>query len=670
MIKPLFIFLFALFFSIHSEAQIYSRLYSGKQEMFLEAESYHLFEEYKEALPLYLELLKDQPGNSFLNYRTGTCYLNMTGQKDNAIEFLEKAIEDIDTRNRKPTYRTTKAPADALFYLGNAYHINYQFDKALETYYRFKEEMDPLVYDIEVIEEYIKASKNAKESIMNPLFFNEENLGEKINSRFPEINPAVSGDEKMMVFTRKLPFYDALFFSEKTDKGQWSWPVEITAELGSDGDCYPASLSWDGSELYLYKSDDLVGNIYLSRFHDGKWTMIEKLNDNINTNYWESHACISSDGNTLYFTSNRPGGQGELDIYFSNRDSSGEWGRAVNIGPQINTPYNENTPFISENDSILYFSSFGHHNIGGYDVFSSSRLGNGNWSKPENAGYGINTPDDDIFYNQLMNGNFAYFSKSGNEGFGEADIYRYEIFSESNPRKFLVKGRMERTDGLQTSTDARVYLVEQVSGDTIHTIRPGQEAGDYEIMIEAGEWQMIFSEKGYDDVFNKIKLRPDSKDDEINVDVAMTGRRSGYEYAPLPGDNIFTFRYSGTKEEAPKDDALFELLPEDLDDTITVSTSNIGKESPGKKDTAFKASDKIAEPEEIVKAEETENAEKEGKNAKEKEKMDADEGIEIEEESSAKERDNPLFWILILAIILLAVFYFKKRNNRNNKKSV
>ncbi len=521
MIKILPFLLAGIFIARQAVAQVHSQLYTGKQEMFLEAESFHLFEEFNEALPLYLELLKDQPGNAFLNYRIGTCYLNIPGEKEMAIEYLEKAIEDLDNRDRRPTIRTTRAPLDALFFLANAYHINYQFEKALEMYKRFRENLDPSTYNIDIVDEHIQASVNAMKSIEDPVFFLEENLGERINTRFSETNPVVSGNKKFLVFTRMMQFYDGVFFSQKDENGEWSWPMEITAQIGSDGDCYPVSLSYDGKELYLYKSDDLVGNIYVSRFADEQWTPIRKLNDNINTRHWESHASISKDGNTLYFTSNRPGGYGGLDIYYSERESGGDWGPAVNIGPVINTPYNEDTPFITEDCRTIYFSSYGHHNIGGYDVFYSTRMDNGEWSPPLNVGYPISTPDDDLFFNPVKNGIYAYVSNFADDVFGGTDIYRYEIFSDSHPRKFLVKGIVERQDGLQTGVKARISVVDPLTGETRYSVRPHQITGEYEILVEAGDWELVFSDEGHKDLVKPLKLPLERKEPDITVDAML-----------------------------------------------------------------------------------------------------------------------------------------------------
>lgn len=136
---------------------------------------------------------------------------------------------------------------------------------------------------------------------------------------------------------------------------------------------YPTCLSSDGNCLLLSKDDDFNSEIYLSRKIDGEWQPAEKLGKNINTKYWENHACVSEDGSVLIFTSNKPGGYGGFDLYLSRWDeTTGDWGPAENMGPVINTPFNEETPFLVNNGKTIYFSSQGHETMGGYDVFTSS----------------------------------------------------------------------------------------------------------------------------------------------------------------------------------------------------------------------------------------------------------------------------------------------------------
>jgi hypothetical protein len=510
-------FRICLFLLVSSPIVLNAQLFKDSREMFLEAESYALFEEYNEALPLYLALFRENRDNDYLKYMLGICYLNTPGQKEKAIPYLEQAIENIDWKNRPATYRTSSAPPDALFYLAQAYHVNYQFQEALKYFNRFKNEANSKVFNLELVEEYITASKNALETIKSPLFFLINNLDEPLNSRFSEMNPVVSKNEEVIVFTRKLPFYDGVFFSRKINE-EWTEPMDITPMIGSDGDCYPVSLSHDGTELYLYKVDNYIGNIYTSNYINGEWTKVKKLNENINTKYWESHASVSSDGNTLYFTSNRPGGFGGLDIWVSERGPNGDWGPAKNIGKPVNSEFNEETPFITEDGNTLYYSSYGYYNIGGYDVFYSSKMGDGTWSVPLNAGYPISTPDDDLFFYPLLDGRYAYIARSNPDRVNAVtDLYRLEIFSETHPRKFRIYGTLGLADNVKVSPMSRVLIVDNTKGDTLFAAVPDSLSGQFDFELAQGDYKIVFTEEGFENKTVDLNLPVNNPESEIQL---------------------------------------------------------------------------------------------------------------------------------------------------------
>ncbi|KPK83840.1 MAG: hypothetical protein AMS27_11720 [Bacteroides sp. SM23_62_1] len=475
---------FLIFFNLYPQAE------PDYREMFLEAESNFLFEEYNEARPLYLRLITALPDNDNYNYKIGVCYLNDPYEKEKAIDYLEKAIQNINPEYKDNNFKETGAPLDALFYLGNAYRINDQIDKAIETYQKFKEQADPDVYDHELVDEQITACQNALDLKNRPIDLNMRNLGDRINTRFSDVNPVVSGDETKMVYIQKQQFYDAVFFSEIID-GQWSYPRLIIPELGVDEDAYPTGLSYDGSELLIYRSDNFIGDIYSSRLVDGFWTKLTKLNDNINTKYWESHACFSRTGDTLYFTSNRKGTYGGLDIYISVKDNLGEWGRPVNLGPTINSKYNEETPFITQDGKTLYFSSYGHYNMGGYDVFYSTLMEDNTWSTPINAGVPINTTDDDIFFQPIQSGIYGYFPRFFDEGFGRSDIYKIEIFTTSHPRKFRIRGLVSLPAETFLTKPITVKLIQRSSRDTVAVTQADLQTGEFYMDAPSGQYDLL-----------------------------------------------------------------------------------------------------------------------------------------------------------------------------------
>jgi hypothetical protein len=179
--------------------------------------------------------------------------------------------------------------------------------------------------------------------------------------------------------------------------------------------------------LLLSKDDDYNSDIFSSTYNGKTWSKTVKLNKNINTKYWESHGFISQDSDILIFSSDRPGGFGGLDLYISKK-IKGEWGPAANLGPEINTMFNEDRPFLINKGKTLFFSSQGHRNIGGYDIFRSDKEANGLWSKPENLGYPINTPDDNIFFMPTAEGKEGYYSIfKESDGFGKDDIFKITL---------------------------------------------------------------------------------------------------------------------------------------------------------------------------------------------------------------------------------------------------
>jgi len=409
--------------------ELFAQTKKELEETYKDANSYFYFEDYEEALALYLQVYKHQPENSNLNYKIGFCYLNIPGSKDKSIAFLKKAVSSTTKNYNAESIFETKAPIDAIFYLGNAYFVNNQIDNALAEYKRFSDlTKNKGQWNIEYLTHQINSAKNSITVQKTPINYLQVNLGENINDRFANYNPIISGDGKTLAFTTKRKFYQAVFVSTLGSNGEWGTPKNITLDLQVDGNCSTLSLSYDGNELYLFKDDNHDGNIYVSKLKNGKWSPMIKLNKNINSEYYETHACVSSDGKYLYFTSNRKGGYGDLDIYVSERSSGNDWGTPRNLGATINTDFNENTPFVSNDGTMLYFSSEGHNNIGGYDIFLSQINSNGEWSTPINMGYPINTTDDNLFYQPIGNGSKGLMAVFDSGGFGDQDICEVELF--------------------------------------------------------------------------------------------------------------------------------------------------------------------------------------------------------------------------------------------------
>jgi len=518
---------------------------SDLREMFVSAEGDILFEDYAEALPKYLSLLQIYPENYNLYFRIGQCYLNTPGEKDKSIPFLETAVQNIDSGYHKGKFRETGAPYDALYFLANAYRITNNFDKALETYDLFMKDVDTEMYDTALVRFQMLTCLNAREMMRKPVYVLEKNLGSTINDRFSEIDPVVSADERTLLFTRELQFYDAIFWSTKVD-GEWTEPVNLTPELGIDQDYYTASLSYDGRTLLLYRIDTYDGNIYSSRLEGDSWSKVEKLNSNINTKYWESHATLSRDGRKIYFTSNRKESMGGLDIFVSARDSTGDWGPAVNLGPEINTIYNEETPFLTNNDRTLFFSSRGHYNMGGYDVFRSDLDENGRWSTPVNVGYPLNTTDDDIFFTPVGKGNRGYYSRFTDDGYGRMDIFSCDIYSELNPRNFIVTGSALVSNLLdEFPQTVKITAVNKTDLSKVITALTNPVTGLFSFRLPQGTYSIRYDSEGARSLLQDIEMALDNTLDTVRLEPVLLEETDFSAYLRLLCDTLLNVTSPG-----------------------------------------------------------------------------------------------------------------------------
>jgi tetratricopeptide (TPR) repeat protein len=482
-----------LFFSFAATAQSNVEM----KKIFAEAESCNLFEEYELANPLYL--LLDNPENFNIQYKIGTCYLNIPGEKEKAIPYLESAVKHSSYDAKINSFKEKRAPLDAYFFLGKAYMINNELEKAVGTFNKFKTlaletKQKGGMKNLDYIDQQIQAVNIAISNRETPFRISKKRLGQEFSQGSINENPAVSFDGNTIVYTERRGILNAIMFSKKI-RGKWQPPVEITSQLKAGDDCSSCSLNSDGTILFLYKTDNFDGNIYSAEYSDGAWTPIKKLNKNINTKYYESHASVSADGKKLYFTSNRNGGLGGLDIYLSEKDASGDWGLATNLGSTVNTIYNEDTPFITINDSLLYFSSEGHKGMGGYDIFRSPGSGT-TWKSPENLGFPINSTDDDRFFQPFNNDENGFYSIT-------TDYKKKEIFyiTLTNPglnRIYELSGKYSLKDTVVTFDERNaIYLIDKVSGDTLETGYPDSKTGQYSFIVAPGKFHLVYTGPGY-----------------------------------------------------------------------------------------------------------------------------------------------------------------------------
>jgi tetratricopeptide (TPR) repeat protein len=403
----------------------YAQTLTDTRDNFNDAEYFFNRGDYKEAAYYYRLVLEKYPDHANFNFKLGECYLNIPGSELQAIECFKKAVIRTVPKNRyrKRDFNETNAPLHAWYYLGNAYRLNNQLGEALDAYTTFVN--SPFYYgnyNVNIVENEIKSCERAKIILDTPIEMNEVLLDSVVNTASSETYPVISTDGQTLIFVRSLTFYDAILLTSRVGES-WSQPVNLNPLVGSDGDFYPVCLSHDGNELYLVKKDEENSDLYVSYHKESSWSKAESLGRKINSTANETWACLSSDGKTLWFTSSKKRGTGGLDIYFSHRDDAGKWGKSKNAGNMINTEFDEESPFLANHDSTLFFSSKGHYSMGGLDIFYSDYNGK-SWADPINIGYPINNTSDNSGFMIIKDGRTGYYSRLNGSS---EDIYQVTL---------------------------------------------------------------------------------------------------------------------------------------------------------------------------------------------------------------------------------------------------
>ncbi len=387
-----------------------------------------------EALKHYERAQEFNPYSSVLNFKIGLCYLN-SNQKFKSLEYLKfahKVNPEVDENIE--------------FYLAQAHQLDGNFEEAEGLYRSFKDKIKPKdLVQRQFINKKIEECQTGAALKADPIRVWIYNLGDSINTEFPEFAPVISADNRGLFFTARRPdseggkkdktgfHYEDIYFAERQFGGKWGTAKNIGTPINTNSHDATVGLSPDGKSLLTYKGISANnGDILITKQNDdGTWQEPVSL-EGINTEYHESSASLSFDEKTLFFVSDRPEGYGQHDIYVSYWDEeTNDWGAPVNLGSTINTEYEEKGVFFHPDNRTLYFSSNGHKNIGGLDIFKTVYdAESGTWSEPENIGYPINTPDDDIYFVVTGNERYAYYSSYREDGLGEKDIYQITFLGD------------------------------------------------------------------------------------------------------------------------------------------------------------------------------------------------------------------------------------------------
>lgn len=472
-----------------------------------------------EAQEIFSDILEEFPEYLDANYYYAMSYYYPIQRNNMVIENKTYALRALEAFNRIhavcPTYRIVHN----LYAARLAYSME-NFSEAIKfAHVMINNPDDCKLEDLDHIEVLLRAAQFYNKILNNPVPFDPEPVY-GISTKHDEYLATISPDGEQFYFTRRMPYSDPnSYFSNKENKEFFSISNREKDGRFSKGEPLPSPFNQaenEGSPAINSTNDYLIFSrmlphkttitnscgasvnttypnydLYYSEYINGEWTEPQSLGPKINLpDYYESQPSLSSDGSTLFFVSDRPGGYGTnperstLDIWFSVRNINGEWGNPVNLGAVINTPGNEKSPFLHTDSRTLYFSSDGHQGMGGFDIFYSKLDDKNRWQKPVNIGHPINTEFDEVDFFVSLDGKTAYFS-SNNLGSNDWNIYQFDLYEEARPRNMvLIKGEVTSDDG---DLSGVVVEIRDTTSKVIATSKVNEHSGKYAIAAEISE---------------------------------------------------------------------------------------------------------------------------------------------------------------------------------------
>jgi len=528
------LFLLNIFLSVSVKAQ-------SKSDMEEKAYAALNDKDYATAYTLFDKLHAKYPKEFDYKFKLGLCCLNYPEKKARAIEIFTEIRAEV------------KGP-EGDYYLGKAYHENYKFDEAIKLIESFieargssnKKDEKEMVADAKVV---LSNCRNGKFLIENNIKADIINIGAPVNTEEDQYVPAITTDESVLIYTYRGKnsvggklneqlkpdpidgrYREDVYISTRNPDSTWSAPKAIVS-VNTKGEDAAISVSPDGMTLFTFFSTDKnEGDIYVSNLNGSDFSKPEPLNKNINSESWEGSCSISADGRYLYFASERLGGVGGRDIWLSEK-VNGDWGPAVNLGPKINTEFDDDAPFIHPDGITLFFSSKGHTSIGGYDIMFSIKKDN-DWIDPKNMGLPLNTTEDDRYYVINSNGSKGFFSsnRAGSGGLGKQDIYMVTpgILGEK-PVIALLKGVVYGDD---KPIEAKIEVLKITQKESIGPFVSNKANGKYLMALSPGfVYRLKVVAEGFDPVEEDLDVESLNKFMESNKDFYLY--RPGKTAAPV-----------------------------------------------------------------------------------------------------------------------------------------
>ncbi|TLM97205.1 hypothetical protein FDY95_01380 [Hymenobacter jeollabukensis] len=462
-------------------------------------------ENYRAAIPYYEQVLAKDPNNALALFRAGISYMSF--DKEKASDYIYKA------QKLKP-----KVSKDVEYWLGRVDHLNYNFDEAIAHFQAYNATLKKKDTRKAQLAQLIQHAKNAKIQFNSPKDIFVKNLGPTVNTSYSEHSPVISADDKVLLFTSRSgeargadpnnatpsgkqkvaadgEYYEDIYESKRLGEDEWEKPRSLSGALNGKGHDASIQVFDNDTKLLMYRNDE-NGDIFYSEKTGADWSEPKKLNGNINSKAFESDAYITPDGLTIYFSTSKYSEDNTLDIYYATRQPGGDWGPAKSIGNQINTKFDDDSPYLSRDGKTMYFASRGHNTMGGYDIFKSSwdeaaRA----WGRPENMGYPVNTPDDDTYYRLSPDGSYAYLSSYRIGGYGEKDIYTINYIKNVNIKGKVFSSRDSTTviPGVELVFNGQTASKEVISFRDV--TKP--DSGNYQVNVLSGRsYQVALSKDG------------------------------------------------------------------------------------------------------------------------------------------------------------------------------
>ena len=501
-----FILIISILLGANVKLLAQSKKYNKEEKnTFLDADSYYVYGDFYTAVKLFKQIYTADEDFQEINFKLGDALFQL-GEKDEALTYLQKG-----------QYFNT----DSYFLMARVYLSQNEFEQArsaIQDFEKYRDEKQTN-YSGELIKRLKSNVEFAEKQIGSPELLNIINLGDAINSEHDEYVPLISSDETLLLFTsRRLHSenkldptgrpYEDVYESHKV-KGVWQKANLLKGEVNTNLHDASVGLSPDGKRLYTFRTNEnlIGGDLYESLYLNGAWTTPIRMSEKIN-NYEsiEPSASISLDGQTFYFSSNRAVGFGGFDLYRVVKLPNGEWSEALNLGEEINTPFDEDAPFIHPDGKSLYFSSKGHDNMGGFDLFKSEQLEDGSWNKPENLGYPTNTTEDDIYFVISANEQHGYYASEKEDGFGGHDIYRID-YLEKKLRQSVIKAKL-MDETLEVPLAGEISLVEVESGDLVGIYQASKDDGEFIFLVNPNvSYQLTIQVEGYEEKKETIQYK-------------------------------------------------------------------------------------------------------------------------------------------------------------------